>query len=106
MPEKKRKTTSKVASARAYKGAKAFQSFLGENARETYTGAAAKFHSSGSIAHTSKITFNGDSEIHNTHSEQEQKRQVAVCREMYEHVGIVGNIIDLMVDFALEDIIV
>ena len=106
MPEKKQKTTSKVAGARAYKRARAFQNFLGEHARETYTGAAAKFHTSGSIAHTSKITFNGDSEIHHTHSEHEQKRQVAVCREMYEHVGIVGNIIDLMIDFALEDIII
>lgn len=106
MPEKKRKTTAKVASERVYKTAKAFQTFLGEHALATYTGAAAKFHTSGSIVHTSKVTFNGETEIHHVHSEHEQKRQMAVCREMYEHVGIVGNIVDLMVDFALEDIII
>lgn len=105
MPAKTaKKPTAKVATQRAYKRARAFQEFLGTNAQEIHSGAPAKFHSVASSS--TKVTFNGDTEITQTSTEAEQKRQIAVCREMYEHVGIVGNIIDLMVDFALEDIVI
>ena len=51
----------------------------------------------------SKIKFDGTSEAGgNTATTTYIKMRVGSCREAYENSGIIGNAIDLMVDFALE----
>src|SRR5574337_1136375 len=49
----------------------------------------------------SRIKFDGATERHQKDSEV-MKSRIAICREMYENVGIIGNVVDLMVDFAIE----
>ncbi len=51
-----------------------------------------------------RISFNGNTQINGTNDEAETHQRIASCREAYENVGIIGNIIDIMVDFALEDL--
>jgi hypothetical protein len=52
---------------------------------------------------TTKIKFDGSSLSGGTRgNDAESKKRIGACREAYENVGIIGNIIDLMVDFALE----
>lgn len=55
---------------------------------------------------TNKINFDGSTERGNTSVTNTNliKDRVGACREMYENVGIIGNIIDIMVDFALEGV--
>lgn len=49
----------------------------------------------------SRIKFDGATERNQKDSEV-MKSRIAICREMYENVGIIGNVVDLMVDFAIE----
>lgn len=53
-----------------------------------------------------KINFDGSTERGSTSVTNTNliKDRVGACREMYENVGIIGNIIDIMVDFALEGV--
>lgn len=51
-----------------------------------------------------KITFDGRTQLHGTNDEVETKHKIAACREAYENVGIIGNIVDIMIDFGLEDL--
>ena len=51
----------------------------------------------------SKVRFDGSSERGGV-SETEIKNRIGACREAYENVGIIGNILDLMVDFGNEPI--
>ncbi len=50
-----------------------------------------------------KIKYDGATEKGGSITSEEIKNRIAACREAYENVGIIGNIIDIMVDFALED---
>jgi len=50
-----------------------------------------------------RIRFDGASEKIGGVSDTEMKDRIAAVREAYDNVGVIGNIIDLMVDFALED---
>ncbi len=58
---------------------------------------------SGSASIFTRINFDGTTERNGIISSEEIKNRIASCREAYENVGIIGNIIDIMVDFALED---
>lgn len=53
---------------------------------------------------TRRILFDGSSEIGNaaTNDSSKIKERIAACREAYENSGIIGNAVDLMIDFALE----
>ena len=54
---------------------------------------------------STKIKFDGATEQWSANQEDNEiKKRIAACREMYENVGIIGNIIDIMVDFALEGV--
>jgi hypothetical protein len=55
------------------------------------------------------VKFDGATELHGHHgghgrghSGTHIRRRIAAVREAYEHSGLIGNSIDLMVDFALE----
>lgn len=61
------------------------------------------FDKSNSNFGRSKVKFDGKSERSGV-SEKEIKDRIASCREAYENVGIIGNIIDLMTDFGIEGI--
>ena len=54
------------------------------------------------FAHYSRPNFDGTTERYVTQNNDEIKDRIASCREAYENSGIIGNIIDLMADFALE----
>jgi hypothetical protein len=100
---KSKKTTTHTADS-TYKQARAFQIFLSKRAQPIDKGIPVKFAHANTVS-GEKVTFNGDTEIHgHALSESEQKRRIAVCREMYENFGITGNMIDIMVDFALENL--
>jgi len=87
-----------------YAQARAFQEFLGRRAESFEVGKGYR-HTSAAAAGGIQVLFDGSSETTgSTYNETEQKRKIAVCREMYENVGIVGNMVDIMVDFALEAI--
>jgi len=51
----------------------------------------------------SKVKFDGSTERSGA-NEQQIKDRIGSCREAYENVGIIGNIIDLMTDFGIEGI--
>ncbi|MCK5610128.1 hypothetical protein KAR91_50105 [Candidatus Pacearchaeota archaeon] len=51
-----------------------------------------------------KVSFDGTTQLNGTNDETETKHRIASCREAYENVGIIGNIVDIMIDFALEDL--
>ncbi len=54
-----------------------------------------------------RVDFTGSSTRFDALDEEElMKQRVAACREAYQNSGIVANAIDLMVDFALEGIII
>lgn len=90
-----------------YAQARAFQLFLGKShhVRDFERGKGYQ-HTTATAAGGIQVLFDGSSEMTGTgtYGETEQKRKIAVCREMYENVGIVGNMVDIMVDFALEAI--
>ena len=97
------KTTPQV-SETVYKRAKAWDGQLATMAEVVYDGAAQGSHGS-----TRRVSFDGSTERfgNNNHSWQEEvKNRIASCREAYENDGIIGNIIDIMVDFSLEKITV
>lgn len=50
------------------------------------------------------VRFDGSTERAGGASSSETKDRIGACREAYENEGIIGNIVDLMVDFALEGI--
>jgi hypothetical protein len=54
------------------------------------------------ISDVRRVKFDGATERHTTTSDEEIMKRIASCREAYENSGIIGNVIDLMVDFALE----
>lgn len=54
---------------------------------------------------TTQIKFDGATERGTTLTADEAKDRIASCREMYDNVGIIGNIIDIMVDFSMQDIV-
>lgn len=55
----------------------------------------------------SRVDFTGSTTRWDALDEQELiKYRIAACREAYENAGIVSNAIDLMVDFALEGIVI
>jgi hypothetical protein len=89
-----------------YSQKRAFSRFLSSDTHAFERGQGYKMATAGVlVSNGHKVLFNGDTELsHFSQSEHEQMRRIAVCREMYENVGLVGNIIDLMVDFALEDL--
>ena len=80
-----------------HKRAKAWDGFLGSDA---------EFVSStpSSSKGSSSVRFDGSTEKNGGATGQEVKTRIASCREAYENVGLIGNIIDLMVDFACEGI--
>lgn len=75
--------------------AKELDKFLSENANV--------IQGAGYTQAAKRILFRGDVEKYSEISEDELKTRIASCREAYENMGIIGNCIDLMVDFALED---
>jgi hypothetical protein len=83
---------------KVHKRAKAWDGFLGSEA-EFVSNAG---HPSSSRA--SNVRFDGASEKAGGSDGQQTKDRIASCREAYENVGIIGNIVDLMVDFAIEGI--
>jgi hypothetical protein len=50
------------------------------------------------------VRFDGSTERSGGSTTDDIKNRIGACREAYENEGIIGNIIDLMVDFALEGI--
>jgi len=68
-----------------------------------YVGKQGEFVSQTAANHFPKVKFDGGSERKGK-STGETKDQIASCREAYENVGLIGNIVDLMVDFAVEGI--
>jgi len=71
---------------------------------ENATDAELAFASHAASLSTPVIKFDGATERYgNTyHTSEYIKQRIAACREAYENSGIIGNAIDLMVDFALE----
>ncbi len=53
---------------------------------------------------TARVNFDGKTERHTDLNHEEFRTRVASCREAYENSGIIGNIIDLMVDFSVENL--
>jgi len=78
-----------------HRRAKAWDGFLAKEAEIV--------HKSESNFGRSKVKFDGGTERDGV-SESEIKNRIASCREAYENVGIIGNIIDLMSDFGVEGI--
>jgi len=80
-----------------HKRAKAWDGFLGSDA---------EFISSNtqSAKAGNNVRFDGSTEQNGGATGKEVKERIASCREAYENVGIIGNIVDLMVDFASEGI--
>lgn len=105
MPKTKNKSTSSIKDS-VYSRKQAFSRFLGSDTHAFEGGKGYNMASAGVLTSAGhKVLFNGDTELsHFSNTEHEQKRRIAVCREMYENFGLVGNIIDLMVDFAMEDL--
>ena len=106
MAKSKNKSTT-ISKNSVYSQKKAFSRFLDGGAHSFEGGHEYNMMAkAGVLTHSgTKVLFNGDTELsHVSGSEHEQKRRIAICREMYENVGLVGNIIDLMVDFAVEDL--
>ena len=61
----------------------------------------------GSTNHLSRVDFTGSTTRYDALDEEELiKHRIAACREAYENAGIISNAIDLMVDFALEGIVI
>mgnify|MGYP006412936479 CR=1 FL=1 len=83
---------------KVHKRAKAWDGFLGSEA-EFVSG-----NGSPSVAGSSNVRFDGASERSSGPGDSQTKDRIAACREAYENVGIIGNIVDLMVDFAIEGI--
>lgn len=77
-----------------HKRAKAFDGYLGKSA---------DFINGGGSSRSSHVRFDGATEKSST-PDSVTKDQIASCREAYTNVGIIGNIVDLMVDFACEGI--
>jgi hypothetical protein len=98
------KATKKKSSTRQrtiYDQSRSFQDFLGDHAETFDKGAQYRHHTEASH----QVLFDGETEAHgHSFSEHEQKQRIAACREMYRDSGIVGNMVDIMVDFALEKI--
>jgi len=80
-----------------HKRAKAWDGFLGSDA-EFVSNAPQSSKSA------SNVRFDGSTEQNGGATGKEVKERIATCREAYENVGIIGNIVDLMVDFASEGI--
>lgn len=91
-----------------YRKAKAWDGILGgkdmevvvDQPRDSVFRKAAAFSN---LDHRS-ISFDGSTQLNGSNDETETKHKIASCREAYENVGIIGNIIDIMIDFALEDL--
>lgn len=50
------------------------------------------------------VRYDGSTERSGGSNTNDIKNRIGACREAYENEGIIGNIVDLMVDFALEGI--
>ena len=54
-----------------------------------------------------RISLDGATETNaSTYETSNIRNRIASCREAYTHIGIIGNAVDLMVDFALEGLII
>lgn len=84
------------------KKTEATESFLGsDNANDLIV---RKLDSTQAHSYQSKVRFDGATEFtSNKYSDRIFKDRIAACREAYDHSGIIGNAIDLMVDFSIED---
>lgn len=71
-------------------------------AMDRFLAKKAEIISNQQVVARTKVKFDGTHERHVSGSNHEMMDRIASCREAYENVGIIGNIVDLMVDFALE----
>jgi len=83
-------------SDKIFKRAKAWDGYLANEAAFISNDRATASHGG--------VRYDGSTERAGGASSSDTKNRIGACREAYENEGIIGNIVDLMVDFALEGV--